>query len=64
MADRYLKETEVAEITGLSVHFFRKKRLKGGGPRFVKLGRAVRYSENEFSAWLAEHRPQRSTSDT
>jgi predicted DNA-binding transcriptional regulator AlpA len=25
----------------------------GGGPRFLKLGRAVRYSESDLDAWLS-----------
>lgn len=30
-------------------------RVEGGGPRYVKLGRLVRYRRATLDAWLAEH---------
>jgi excisionase family DNA binding protein len=39
-----LKNTdEAAEYLGLSTSFLEKARLTGDGPKFVKIGRAVRY---------------------
>jgi excisionase family DNA binding protein len=43
---------EAAPRTGLSASTLRKLRLTGGGPRFMKLGRAVRYREQDLDAWL------------
>ncbi len=44
---------EAARRTGLASSTLRKLRLTGEGPRFMKLGRAVRYREDELNAWLA-----------
>ena len=63
MIERLLTERELAERTGLTVHYFRKKRLKGGGPFFVSIGRAVRYPEPEFLKWLGQFKLRRSTSE-
>lgn len=43
---------EAAARTGLSSSYLRKLRLTGTGPRFMKLGRAVRYRESDLNAWL------------
>lgn len=45
---------EAAARTGLASSTLRKLRLTGHGPRFVKLGRAVRYRESDLDAWLEE----------
>ena len=42
-----------AERTGLSANTLNNLRSSGGGPKFLKLGRAVRYSEADINAWLA-----------
>lgn len=50
----HLKSTEgAAEYAGLSVSFFNKKRVCGGGPKFLKLGRRVMYDVRDIDAWLA-----------
>jgi predicted DNA-binding transcriptional regulator AlpA len=51
-----LKEHEVARITGLSVASVRRWRLLKRGPKFLKIGSAVRYRPDDVSAWL-ESRP-------
>jgi predicted DNA-binding transcriptional regulator AlpA len=40
---RALTEREVADLLGLSVATLRAWRHRGQGPRFLRLGRAVRY---------------------
>lgn len=40
---RALPEREVAELLGLSVATLRAWRHRGKGPRFLRLGRSVRY---------------------
>lgn len=40
---RALTESEVAELLGLSVATLRAWRHRGKGPRFLRLGRSVRY---------------------
>jgi predicted DNA-binding transcriptional regulator AlpA len=47
-----LEEHDVARITGLSLASVRRWRLVGQGPRFLKLGRAVRYQGEDLAAWL------------
>jgi predicted DNA-binding transcriptional regulator AlpA len=42
-ATRALPEREVAELLGLSVATLRAWRHRGKGPRFLRLGRSVRY---------------------
>lgn len=44
---------QAAERTGLSANTLNNLRSIGGGPRFLKLGRAVRYSETDLEAWLS-----------
>ncbi len=42
-ATRALTEREVSDVLGLSVATLRAWRHRGQGPRFLRLGRAVRY---------------------
>lgn len=60
-ADRFLTEREASTLTGLSVAWFQRSRWSGGGPPFIKISRAVRYSERSLIAWL-QARTQISTS--
>ena len=47
-----LNEHDVARITGLSVASVRRWRLLRQGPRFLKIGAAVRYKPKDVLAWL------------
>jgi len=48
-----LRPPEAARYLGLSESTLAKQRLRGDGPRYVKLGsRAVGYSINELDAYL------------
>ena len=51
-----LNEHDVARITGLSVASVRRWRLLRQGPKYLKIGAAVRYKAEDISAWL-ESRP-------
>lgn len=51
-----LNEHDVARITGLSVASVRRWRLIRQGPRYLKIGAAVRYKVEDITAWL-ESRP-------
>ncbi len=55
-------EHEASVILGLSVRTLQKWRLQGNGPRFVKLGHAVRYDPIELEHYIDRAR-RRSTSD-
>jgi hypothetical protein len=61
--DVLLFGAEAAYLAGLSVRTFEGLRLRGGGPSYVKLGRAVRYRRADVVAWAAG-KLRRSTSDT
>lgn len=51
--DEAIDTPAVAEITGLSIRTLNTWRCRGGGPRFLKLGRAVRYRRRAVLEWLA-----------
>ena len=42
-----LMDTDVAVLTGASISSVRKWRLQGRGPRFLRLGGAIRYRESD-----------------
>lgn len=44
-----------AERIGLASKTLENMRTKGGGPRFMKLGRAVRYRVADLDAWMSAH---------
>lgn len=49
-------ERAVAALVGLSVATIRRFRLLRQGPRYIKIGAAVRYRPEDISGWL-ESRP-------
>ena len=59
-----LNEHDVARITGLSVASVRRWRLLRQGPKYLKIGAAVRYKPEDVAAWIAsrpsggEHQPE------
>lgn len=55
-------EFEVEEIYGLKVATLRGWRFRGLGPRFLKLGRSVRYRAADIEAWITRGE-RMSTSD-
>jgi hypothetical protein len=50
-----LTEQEAANILALQVKTLQAWRVRGGGPKFVKLGRCVRYLQTDLEQYLAEH---------
>ena len=49
---RALTEREVAELLGLSVATLRAWRHRGKGPRFLRLGRSVRYLPSDLADFV------------
>lgn len=49
--ERALSETEVAQRLGVSSFTVRAWRQRGHGPRFMKMGRAVRYRPEDVDAF-------------
>jgi len=50
--EELLTEHDVARITGLSVASVRRWRLIRIGPKYIKIGAAVRYRTEDVAAWL------------
>ena len=50
---QYLNPVGASEYIGVSSSWLAKLRLYGGGPRYSKIGRSIRYSTDELDAWLA-----------
>jgi predicted DNA-binding transcriptional regulator AlpA len=61
--ENLLNEHEAAAVLKLAVPTLRRWRWSGHGPRFAKIGRAVRYDPAELRAYI-EAQTRRSTSDT
>lgn len=47
-----LSTQEAAKALGLSPQTLAILRVEGGGPRYVKLGRSVRYDPTDLAAWV------------
>jgi len=54
--ETFFNEYEVAKLVHLSVATVRRWRLMSQGPRYLKIGAAVRYRPADVIAWL-ETRP-------
>ncbi len=61
--DRLIDEQQAAMFLGYSIRALQNWRVRGGGPRFVKVSaRSVRYRRKDLIAW-SEDRLASSTSD-
>ena len=49
---KHLKEQDIAAISGVSLATVRRWRLFRRGPRYKKIGSAVRYDPADVNAWL------------
>ncbi len=61
--DEAVPTAEAGRITGEPVPTLETKRVRGGGPVFLKLGRSVRYTRRACFEYLAARR-RTSTSDS
>ncbi len=55
-----VSEVTAAKLMGLSVRTLQAWRVRGGGPRFMRFGRAVRYRRRD----LIEYMDQRAVNST
>jgi Helix-turn-helix domain len=53
MPSELLTPKEAAGWLKLSEGWLEKARLTGGGPRFVRIGRSIRYRLGDLEAWVA-----------
>jgi predicted DNA-binding transcriptional regulator AlpA len=51
-----LTEPETAHYIGMSRPWLRLQRMRGTGPPYIRIGRAIRYDIRDLDAWLAKHR--------
>ena len=58
-----LGEREAAEFVALSKHTLRAFRVKGGGPRFIKIGRRVVYKRRDLQEWIESMETYENTSE-
>ena len=54
--EKIVSTEEVAAYLGLAPITLAKMRTTGGGPRYLKLGRAVRYRMADVQQWALEQR--------
>lgn len=62
MIPEILDTPEAASFVRLSAVTMERLRIKGDGPPYCKLGKAVRYRKSDLNDWLAS-RLTRSTSE-
>lgn len=56
LLDRLCNEREAAGFLGYSVRALQNWRVRGGGPRFVKVSaRSIRYRRRDLIAWIEDH---------
>lgn len=50
-----LTQQETAALLKVSVSTLKRWRTVGTGPRYLRVGRAVRYRRSDVEAWLRSH---------
>jgi predicted DNA-binding transcriptional regulator AlpA len=50
--DPLLHPAQVTKLLALSLSWLAKSRLNGTGPRFIKIGRAVRYAQSAVREFI------------
>jgi len=64
-AKRAMSEEQAAAYIEMSRSFLRQDRMNGirnnrtAGPRFIRIGRAIRYLKDDLDTWLDSHRVER-----
>lgn len=62
LGEQLIAENRAATFLCISVRTLQAWRVQGVGPRFCKIGRAVRYRSYDLETWI-EARSRSSTSD-
>lgn len=50
---KYMNTRQMAEYTGMSESWLEKARLRGGGPKFCRVGSKILYDREDADLWLA-----------
>ena len=48
----YLDTKDAAAYLSCSPSFLNQRRVRGGGPPYIKLGHSVRYKRDDLDAWM------------
>lgn len=51
-----LKPVDAARYLGVDPSWLYRLRADGGGPRFFKIGRIVRYDRDDLDAWVEKNK--------
>lgn len=51
-----LTPRDAANLLRLSNSWLAKARMRGDGPSYVKIGRAIRYQQDTLIEWMKSHR--------
>jgi predicted DNA-binding transcriptional regulator AlpA len=54
--ERLLTPKETAQLLRVSLSWLAKSRMRGDGPVFIRIGRAIRYSEVAIIQWMKSNR--------
>jgi predicted DNA-binding transcriptional regulator AlpA len=54
-APAYLRPHQAAEYLSTSISTLAKRRLYGDGPKFSRIGRAIRYSKADLDEFMARN---------
>lgn len=54
--DALLDQTSVARILGTTTKFLEARRVRGGGPKFIRVGSLCRYSRADLAEWINSRR--------
>jgi predicted DNA-binding transcriptional regulator AlpA len=54
-AQEVLNERQVQELYGFSIPYLRRARQERRGPRFLKVGKLVRYRRSDIETYLSAH---------
>ena len=52
--DELLDTRQVAKVYNCTAQWLERMRIEGRGPKYVKIGRLVRYRLSAVEAWIAE----------
>ncbi len=52
----YLDQAQAATLTGFTPKALERKRQRGEGPRYTKIGKSIRYAVADLRAWMRENR--------
>jgi predicted DNA-binding transcriptional regulator AlpA len=55
VSQEYLKPKEAAAYLTSSASTLAKRRLYGGGPKWSRIGTAIRYRKTDLDEWMSQH---------